>query len=41
MAAPKIIGSVVAFFAFAYVCDTLVADSKIFGADNEWWEATD
>lgn len=31
MAAAKIIGAVVASFAVAYVCDTLIADQKVFG----------
>lgn len=34
MAAAKIIGAVVASFAVAYVCDTLIADQKVFGGNS-------
>ncbi|XP_074563243.1 uncharacterized protein LOC141819886 [Curcuma longa] len=48
MTAGKIIGASVATCIFAYVCDTLVSDKKIFGgttpktvSDKRWWEETD
>lgn len=44
----KILGAVAGSIVFAYVCDTLISEKKIFGgttpktvADKEWWEATD
>ncbi|KAK4744544.1 hypothetical protein SAY87_010856 [Trapa incisa] len=48
MAAAKIIGAVVASFAFAYACGVLVADKKVLGgtttstmSNKGWWEETD
>ncbi|GMJ02333.1 hypothetical protein like AT1G01170 [Hibiscus trionum] len=48
MAAKYIIASIAASFAFAYVCDQLVSDNKLFGGttprtvkSNKWWEETD
>ncbi|XP_062217454.1 uncharacterized protein LOC133917587 [Phragmites australis] len=48
MATKYIIGSVVASFAFAYVCGVYIADRKVLGgttprtvATNEWWQETD
>ncbi|KAE9621689.1 hypothetical protein Lal_00032608 [Lupinus albus] len=48
MSAKYIISSVVATFAFAYVCDRIVSDNKIFGgttpgtvSNKGWWEETD
>ncbi|MCD7465315.1 hypothetical protein HAX54_001031 [Datura stramonium] len=48
MALKYIVGSVVASFAFAYVCDTATSDHKLFGgttpktvATDEWWKETD
>ncbi|KMZ70221.1 hypothetical protein ZOSMA_1G01940 [Zostera marina] len=46
MTTKYIVGSVLASFAFAYVCDTLVSDHKIFGGTTtrtvtkEWSEET-
>ncbi|KAM3338441.1 hypothetical protein P3S68_030527 [Capsicum galapagoense] len=48
MATKYIIGSCVASFAVAYVCDTVISDGKLFGGttpstvtNTEWWEETD
>ncbi|CAL0310068.1 unnamed protein product [Lupinus luteus] len=48
MSAKHIIAAVVASFGVAYVCDTTISDSKIFGgttpgtvSNKGWWEETD
>ncbi|KAK6932169.1 Protein of unknown function DUF1138 [Dillenia turbinata] len=48
MSAKYIIGSVIASFGVAYVCDTTISDGKIFGgttpstvSNKEWSEVTD
>ncbi|PHT80631.1 hypothetical protein T459_13646 [Capsicum annuum] len=45
MATKYIIGSCVASFAVAYVCDTVISDGKLFGGNTvtntEWWKETD
>ncbi|KAL6195972.1 hypothetical protein ACLB2K_031589 [Fragaria x ananassa] len=48
MSAKYIIGSILASFGVAYVCDTTISDRKIFGgttpgtvSNKGWWEETD
>lgn len=48
MAAKYIIGSVVATFGIAYLCDHSISDNKLFGgttpktvSSKEWWDETD